>query len=78
MDLPVMLPVRPMLAKLVSRLPEGMVYEPRRTASAAGLRAARPRRALACHSISPGSRDQVRPYLDGWGNWHLTFGFAPT
>jgi ATP-dependent DNA ligase len=30
MDLPVMPPVRPMLAKLVSRLPEGMLYEPKR------------------------------------------------
>jgi hypothetical protein len=30
MDLPVMPPVRPMLGKLVYRLPEGMRYEPRR------------------------------------------------
>jgi hypothetical protein len=35
MDLPVMPPVRPMLAKLVSRLPEGMLYEPKWDASAA-------------------------------------------
>jgi len=29
MDLPVMPPVRPMLAKLVSIVPDGMLYEPK-------------------------------------------------